>query len=243
MLFKKTQNIRPAPPPPAESSRQEIAAHLRMADKHIREGNLAEAKVELDAVRAIEPNNVYALALEERRQALEKAPKTEEEGAVPAEVAEEKTSQKLAIDEEAIRAEIEQRLETDYNRKFTEEIRKAEQRIAEALKKEREWQEAERASLITNLEKEKEKFRRDLEKQSKDNFEIEVGKMEASYRQQLAAERKKAEEETRAEMSALYEKSMLELKESSVKEKRQLVDKERKALEESKKQMEEEFQK
>jgi len=243
MLFKKTQNIRPAPPPQPESSRQEIAAHLRMADKHIREGNLPEAKAELDAVRAIEPNNVYALALEERRQALEKAPRTDEEGAVPTEVVEERTSQKLSIDEEAIRAEIEQRLETEYNKKFTEEIRKAEQRIAEALKKEREWQEAERASLITNLEKDKEKFRKDLEKQSKDMFEIEVGKMEASYRQQLAAERKKAEEETRAEMSALYEKSMLELKESSVKEKRQLVDKERKALEESKKQMEEEFQK
>ncbi|HUI30422.1 MAG TPA: response regulator [Candidatus Acidoferrales bacterium] len=222
-----------------------------MADKHIREGNLAEAKVELDAVRAIEPNNVYALALEERRQALEKATK---EGEVPAEEAakpeaaaavEEKPSEKppVAVDEETIRAEIEQRLEIEYNKKFTEEIRKAEQRIAEALKKEREWQEAERASLIANLEKEKDKFRRELEKQSKDAFEIEVGKMEATYRQQLSAERKKAEEETRAEMSALYEKSMNELKESAVKEKRQLLEKERKALEESKKQMEDEFQK
>lgn len=241
MLFKKTQNIRPAPPPPAENSRQEIAAHLRMADKHIREGSLEDAKAELDAVRAIEPNNVYALALEERRQALEKAP-PREEGAEP-EVIQETAPQKLAIDEEAIRAEIEQRLEAEYNKKFTEEIRKAEQRISEALKKEREWQEAERASLIANLEKEKEKFRKDLEKQSKDMFEIEVGKMEASYRQQLASERKKAEEETRAEMSALYERSMLELKEGAVKEKRQLLEKERKALEESKKQMEEEFQK
>ncbi len=111
------------------------------------------------------------------------------------------------------------------------------------MKKEREWQEAERASLISNLEKDKEKFRKDLEKQSKDNFELEVGKMEATYRQQLASERKKAEEETRAEMSALYEKSMLELKESAGKEKRQLVEKERKAIDESKKQMETEFQK
>lgn len=244
MLFKKTQNIRQAPPPPPENSRQEIAAHLRMADKHIREGNLADAKVELDAVRAIEPNNVYALALEERRQALEKAPRREDETAVEeSEALGEKGVQKAPIDEEAIRAEIEQRLETEYNKKFTEEIRKAEQRIAEALKKEREWQEAERASLISNLEKDKEKFRKDLEKQSKDNFELEVGKMEATYRQQWASERKKAEEETRAEMSALYEKSMLELKESAGKEKRQLVEKERKAIDESKKQMETEFQK
>jgi CheY-like chemotaxis protein len=245
MLFKKTQNIRQAPPSPVEGSRQEIAAHLRMADKHIREGNLGDAKVELDAVRAIEPNNVYALALEERRQALEKA-KSEPEvvaEAVAAEVAQEKAAEKPAIDEGAIRVEIEQRLEAEYNKKFTEEIRKAEQRIAEALKKEREWQEAERASLIANLEKEKEKFRRDLEKQSKEMFEIEVAKMEASYRQQLSAERKKAEEETRAEMSALYERSMIELKETAVKDKRQLLDKERKAIEDSKKQMEEEFQK
>ncbi len=243
MLFKKTQNIRPAAPPPPENSRQEIAAHLRMADKHIREGNLADAKAELDAVRALEPNNVYALALEERRQALEKAPPKEEGAEAAPQVIQEATPQKSAIDEEAVRTEIEQRLEAEYNKKFTEEIRKAEQRIAEALKKEREWQEAERASLIANLEKDKEKFRRDLEKQSKEMFEIEVGKMEASYRQQLASERKKAEEETRAEMSALYEKSMLELKEGAVKEKRQLLEKERKALEESKKQMEDEFQK
>jgi CheY-like chemotaxis protein/predicted HicB family RNase H-like nuclease len=248
MLFKKTQNIKPvpsAPPPAVESTRQEIAAHLRMADKHIREGNLADSKIELDAVRAIEPNNVYALALEERRQALEKA-KAEPEIAAEtsaAEVAEGKISEKPAVDEEAIRAEIEQRLETEYNKKFTEEIRKAEQRIAEALKKEREWQEAERASLIANLEKEKEKFRKDLEKQSKNMFEIEVAKMEASYRQQLSAERKKAEEETRAEMSALYEKSMADLKEAAVREKRQLLEKERKAIEESKTQMEGEFQK
>jgi len=201
MLFKKTQNIRQAPPPPVEGSRQEIAAHLRMADKYIRDGNLPDAKMELDAVRAIEPNNVYALALEERRQALEKA-KNEPEVAAEAAAAqavEAKVAEKAAIDEQAIRAEIEQRLEAEYNKKFTEEIRKAEQRIAEALKKEREWQEAERASLIANLEKDKEKFRRDLEKQSKDMFELEVAKMEASYRQQLAAERKKAEEETRAE--------------------------------------------
>ncbi len=111
MLFKKTQNIRQAPPPPPENSRQEIAAHLRMADKHIREGNLADAKVELDAVRAIEPNNVYALALEERRQALEKAPRREDETAVEeSEALGEKGVQKAPIDEEAIRAEIEQRL-------------------------------------------------------------------------------------------------------------------------------------
>ncbi len=250
MLFKKAQNIRPAAPSAPENSRQEIAAHLRMADKHIREGNLADAKLELDAVRAIEPNNVYALALEERRQALEKAPKKEEEvvveGTAPSVgtiAVEEKPAEKPQIDEEAIRAEIEQRLESEYNKKFTDEIRKAEQRIAEALKKEREWQEAERASLIANLEKEKDKFRRDLEKQSKEMFEIEVGKMEATYRQQLSTERKKAEEETRAEMSALYEKSMLELKDAAVREKRQLLEKERKAIEDSKKQMEDEFKK
>lgn len=241
MLFKKSHNVKPSPPPVPDDSRQEIATHLRLADKHIKEGNLSDAKVELDAVRAVDPKNVYALALEERRQALEdaakKAAQAETQPISPA-VQEEKPQ----IDEKAIRAEIEQRLGSEYDNRFTDEIRKAEQRIAEALKKEREWQEAERASLIASLEKEKEGFKRELEKQSREKFELEVGKMEAAFRQQLASERKKAEEETRAEMSALYEKSMLELKEAAIKEKRSLLEKERKAIADSKKQMQAEFE-
>jgi CheY-like chemotaxis protein len=260
MLFKKNQNIKPQTATPSDGLRQEVAAHLRTADRYLREGKLAEAKEELDAVRTLEPNNVYALALEERRQALENAqkkppaeeapkdvdniPKVIPADAVQAIIPEEKFSPppEPKIDEEAIRAEIEKRLESEYRKKFTDEIRKAEQRISEALKKEREWQEAERASLIANLEKEKEKFRKEVEKETKRKFETELGKMEANFRQQLAAERKKAEEETRAEMSALYEKSMLELKESAIREKHSLLEKERTAIEESKRKMEEEFQ-
>jgi len=260
MLFKKTQNVRTPAQSAAENARQEIASHLRLADKYIKEGKYAEAKEELDEVRAIDPNNVYALALEERRSALEGAAlKAAQAAAQPVEAQEEEAPppetqaqavvetppepEKQQVDEASIRAEIEQRLESEYNKRFTDEIRKAEQRIADALKKEREWQEAERASLIANLEREKEKFRRELEKQSKDKFEVEIGKMEASYRQQLAAERKKAEEETRTEMSALYEKSMLELKESAVREKRTLLEKEKKAIEDGRKEMEAELEK
>lgn len=252
MLFKKNQGPKQVPPSSSDSTRQEIAAHLRSADKQIREGRYTEAKEELDAVRAVDPNNVYALALEERRQALEKGGTKAPEGVQPqeeveqAEIPEEKGTkpkgEKPQIDEAAIRAEIEKNLEGEYNKKFTDEIRKAEQRIAGALKKEREWQEAERASLIASLEKEKERFRRELEEQSKENFEVEVEKMEAAFRQQLDSERKKAEEETRSEMSSLYEKSMLELRESAVKEKQSLMEKQRKAIEDSKKQMEAEFE-
>lgn len=252
MLFKKSQSPRTSSPQAQDSARQEIAAHLRLADKYIREAKFAEAKEELDAVRATEPNNVYALALEERRQAMEAAaakaahqpeaqpvsggeqPKAEAEKAPEAPV--------VRADETAVRKEVEERLKAEYDKKFTDEIRKAEQRIAEALKKEREWQEAERASLISNLEKEKEKFKQDLEKQSRQKFEVEISKMEATYRQQLAAERKKAEEDTRSEMSALYEKSMLELKDAAVREKRALLEKERKAIEDSRKQMEVDFE-
>ena len=259
MLFKKNQGPRASTPQPQVNSRQEIAAHLRLADKYIRESKFAEAEDELDAVRATEPNNVYALALEERRQAMEAAaakaaqqPQAQSEPQPAAMPAEEQPQEEKPdvveapqpqINEAAIRSEVEERLKAEYDKRFTDEIRKAEQRIAEALKKEREWQEAERASLISNLEKEKEKFKQELEKQSKQKFEVEIGKMEATYRQQLAAERKKAEEETRSEMSALYEKSMLELKEAAVREKRGLLDKERKAIEDSRKQMEADFEK
>ncbi len=271
MLFKKTQSPRTGSPQPQDNARQEVAAHLRMADKYIREGKFSEAKDELDAVRSNEPNNVYALALEERRQAMEAAASKGQQQKQPLQNQPSKTSQPSqsplpggapvsqvvavtpepapvepptpAVDEEAIRRDIEARLKSEYDKKFTDEIRKAEQRIADALKKEREWQEAERASLITNLQKEKEKFKQELEKQSKQKLEMEIGKMEATYRQQLASERKKAEEDTRAEMSALYEKSMLDLKEAAVREKRALLEKERKAIADSRKQMEADFEK
>lgn len=251
MLFRKNQGPRPSSPPPQDSQRNEVAAHLRMADKYIREGKLVEAKGELDAVHEVEPNNVYALALEERRQAMETAAASPKEKPEPPQPSNEPEAippatealSQPSFDEAEIRREIETRLKEEFDKKFTDEIRKAEQRIADALKKEREWQEAERASLIANLEKEREKFRRDLERESKEKFEIEIGKMEASYRQQLAAERKKAEEDTRSEMSSLYEKSMLELKEAAVREKRSLLEKERRAIDESRKQMEAEFEK
>ncbi len=252
MLFKKSQSTRTSAPQAQDSVRQEIAAHLRIADKYIREAKFAEAKEELDAVRATEPNNVYALALEERRQAMEaaaakasQAPEAKPEGGGEQPKAEAEKAPEAPVaraDETAIRKEVEDRLKAEYDKRFTDEIRKAEQRIAEALKKEREWQEAERASLISNLEKEKEKFKQELEKQSKQKFEVEISKMEAAYRQQLAAERKKAEEDTRSEMSALYEKSMLELKDAAVREKRALLEKERKAIEDSRKQMEVDFE-
>ncbi|MCL5034285.1 MAG: response regulator [Bacteroidetes bacterium] len=252
MLFKRNQGPKQVPPESSDSTRQEIATHLRLADKNIREGKYVEAREELESVRAVDPNNVYALALEERLQALEKGgtrtpvevqPQGEvEQEEIPGKKETKPKEEKPQINEEAIRADIEKKLEGEYNKKFTDEIRKAEQRIAGALKKEREWQEAERASLIASLEKEKERFRKDLEKQYKENFEIEVEKMEAAFRQQLASERKKAEEETRSEMSSLYEKSMLELRESAVKEKQSLLEKQRKAIEDSKKQMEGEFE-
>ncbi len=272
MLFKKSQSPspRPAPPQPKDSARQEVAAHLRLADKFIREGKFSEAKDELEAVRATDPNNVYALALEERLQEMETAASKKQQSQEPedsqqgqqsqspspegAHVEKEESSAPQppppavepsapAVNEQAIREEIESRLKNEYDKKFTDEIRKAEQRIADALRKEREWQEAERASLITNLQKEKEKFKQELEKQSKQKLETEIGKMEATYRQQLASERKKAEEDTRAEMSALYEKSMLDLKEAAVREKRALLEKENKAIADSRKQMEAEFEK
>ncbi len=247
MLFKKNQGPKGTPSVPPNNTRHEIAMRLRTADKLIREAKYLEAKEELDAVRAIDPNNVYALALEERRQGLESGgtePKHAENQNVESAPTEEtiEKGEKPQVDEATIRAEIEKRLESEYNKKFTDKIREAEQRIAEALKKEREWQEAERASLIAGLEKEKEKYRKELEKQSKENYEIEVEKMEAAFRQQLASERKKAEEDTRSKMSSLYEKSMLELRESAVKEKQNLLEKQRKAIEDSRKQMEAEFQ-
>ena len=114
MLFKRNQNIKSSSSIASDRTKQETAARLRLADKHLKEGKYTEAKEELDAVRFVEPNNVYALALEERRQALVNTAKKAEQGeSKPAEegAQEEKAEEpeQPKVDEAAIRAEIEQR--------------------------------------------------------------------------------------------------------------------------------------
>jgi len=51
---------------------KEISERLKSADKFIMEGNLEKAKTELESVKAIDPRNVYAHALEERRSTMER---------------------------------------------------------------------------------------------------------------------------------------------------------------------------
>jgi hypothetical protein len=257
MKFNKTNKQTTTPVAGSEQllsaiHRKEISDRLKIADKLLKEGNLDEAKIQLDAIRAEDPKNGYVLALEERREELQKArdnpqpvetPENADESSLKNEIEQRVEAEYLIKFSEDIQ-KVEQRLEAEYHNRFMEEISKGEQRIREMVKEERERHDAERAALIENFNDEKENLLKELKKEARKLLDIEFKKVDDSYQKQLADKVKKAEENVRVEISALHEKTIAELKEAVAKEKSQQLDMELKAVkEETKRQTEDELQK
>lgn len=245
--MKINKNNRQATTPVAGSAqllsaihRKEISDRLKTADRLLKEGNLDEAKIQLDAMRAEDPKNGYILALEERREELQKArdkprpvemPEKADESSLRNEIEQRVEAEYLIRFSEEIQ-KVEQRLEAEYHNRFMEEISKGEQRIREMVKEERERHDAERAALISNFNDEKENVLKELKKEARKLVDIEFKKADDSYQKELADKVKKAEENVRVEMSALHEKTIAELKEAMAIEKNQQLDVGRKAVEE-----------
>jgi hypothetical protein len=249
---KAKASVTPTSQLASEIHKKEFADRLKVIDKLIKDGNLDEAKDALDTVRAMDPKNGYLFALEERIEELREArdnpqsvelPKAGNEAAIKNEIelgAEPEYLKKLAEELH----QVAKQLEAEYHDRIIEEISKGEERITEVLKQERERHDTERAALIVSFEKEKEKLLKELKKETRSLVDVEFKKADDSYQKLLANEIRKAEEKARIEISAVYEKAIVELKEVVTKEKTQLLDEERKAIiEATKKQTEDELQK
>lgn len=243
MLFRKGSVSRKSTVP-SESTRRQVADHLRNLDRLIREGNFADAKNELEKVRALEPGNVYALALEERMAMLERE-KREKDPAISKMSESTIINGKLnkdAFDEnkdiELLRQQIRRELENEYNRKYAEEIRRAEERLRVALKKEQEWQEAERAALAARLEKERATYREKLEAEYKQKLIEELDRVEANYRKHIEKERREAEESARREAELKYTKAIEELQANFEAERKSIVQNHNETIELFRKKME-----
>ncbi|MGC8654230.1 MAG: response regulator, partial [Candidatus Kryptoniota bacterium] len=112
---------------------------------------------------------------------------------------------------ELLRENIRRELEQEYSRKYAAEIRRAEQRLNDALKRGQQWQESERTALMAQLEEEKNQYRVKLEAEYRKKLVEELDRVEANYRLQIEKERHEAEEQARREAELKYSKAIEEL--------------------------------
>lgn len=256
MAFNNNSRKGRSATPPAqqrvsEAHKNEISIRLKFVDKLIKDGNLDEAELKLESVRAMDPRNGYVLALVERIEELRRAKDNPQPGEQPKTVDEStaenedgqsaETGFRMELIEEV--RKIEERLEAHHNERFVEETMKSEQRFADLLKEERERHDAETAALIADFEKEKEQLLKELKKETKKSFDVEFKKADEAYRKLLADEIRKTVEKTRVETSAKSDKVIAELKEALTNQKRGLSDAEREAIiSETRKQVEDKIQ-
>lgn len=268
--------------------RIEVGHHLRNADKFIREGNLAEAETELKKVRALDPQNPYAMAFNERiaglkaEQAKPAAPpqpaQPEPEQKRPAEktsvAPEAKTNspaQKQQTDNHpmppsapaspsnslkpvsgeekakpiaantAVRTDIEQKVEDDYKIRFAAEIQKAEQRVAEHLHAEEEKLASERANMMEQFQKERTKFRDQMEQDFSRKLREELQKRENQLREQFDKEKARLEEDVRSNLRAEFETRIHEMQQSTECERNTLAQREVESITKMKKELEADY--
>ncbi|MBI3189282.1 MAG: hypothetical protein HYZ33_01405, partial [Ignavibacteriales bacterium] len=232
----------------ADDKRQIVGTHLRNADKFIKEGRLDEAKAEIQKIHDIDPNNAYAFAFLERIHDLEKQKKgdtalpSQPTTAVPKSS---ETIQKLVVSEqpkavnvEALKVEIEKKLEEEYRERFTREIQKAEQGLLEELAREEEKHAEERTQLLEQIQKDKSAFQSKLEQQFQQKLQDEVHKAEVKYREQFEIEKERSERDIRNQVETHYQLSLKELEAMMEEERKNLEQKEKQTIEAMKKQFE-----
>ncbi|MBI3189082.1 MAG: response regulator, partial [Ignavibacteriales bacterium] len=224
--------------------------YLRNADKFIKEGRLYDAKAELQKVRDIDPNNAYAFAFLERIHDLEKQKKGDQApqsasavSAKPSEALPKPSAvePQKAVSIEALKVEIEKKLEEEYRERFTREIQKAEQGLLEELAREEEKHAEERTQLLEQLQKEKTIFQSKLETQFQSRLQEEVQKGQTKYREQFEREKEKSEKEIRNQIETHYQLSLKELESAMEDERKLLANKEKQTIEAMKKQLEADF--
>ena len=93
--------------------------------------------------------------------------------------------------------EIESKLDIEYKERFALEIKNAEQRVADIITQEEEKHAVERASLLEELQKERTKYRQQIEKSFEQKLSEELERKELQFKEQFDADRKQAEQRLR----------------------------------------------
>ncbi len=218
-----------------ENIQQGFRGHLRQVDKFLAEGNFAKARDELAKAKKLDPRNPFIEAFHERISIFEKkanpaleAPGVTESaedgdpggvtrGESPVDVATEQPA------EPAMRLEVEE----EFKRKYTEELRKAEERAEKLLAEEQE--KLEKNFLSQRLENERafEKVKLQCEKEYQDRLAAEIRNTEVRLEGEYQSELARLEGDLRTKLHQQFQADMIEEKERLKNDLRGLADKER----------------
>jgi len=242
-----------------ETKQDEFRRYLRQADKFIIEGNFKDAKSQLDAAKKLDPRNPFIPAFEERISHFKgrKSPPAEAGEAIdpdgsavsPVNVgmatstldvgsgAAQETSR--PAEEQALRMELEE----EYKKKYTEELRRAEERAEKMLAEEK-------ASLEKNLLKQRlenehqlEQVKLGFEKEYQDRLAAEIGKTERRLDGEYQSELARLEGDLKTKMHQDIQARMIEEKERLKSELRGLAEQERQSTDQVEQDLRAEFEK
>jgi CheY-like chemotaxis protein len=211
-----------------DSTRETFRQYLRQADKLIIEGKFSEAKVQIVEAKKIDPRNPFIIAFEERislfesktlqgkkktaihptakEQPVKKTPlDSTDAGDAHVDSPLEPTTDNTGASREIIEQQLRQQIEAEYKTRFTQELRKAEERAAHILAEEREKIDAQQQALNKKFEQQLQDAQRQLELAFQKRLDEEIAKAEERLSQQHEAEIAFIETDMKAELSRQYE--------------------------------------
>ncbi|HLF14142.1 MAG TPA: response regulator [Bacteroidota bacterium] len=218
-----------------ENIQDEFRQHLRAADKFLAEGNFAEATNELVKARKIDPRNPFIQAFQERISHFEKktppgaeAMKKPEPAQPGGPVVVTKAKPPVAAGPpQTAEPGLPPEVEEEYKRKYTEELRKAEERAEKLLAEEKEKLEKNFLKQRLENEREFEKIKLQHEKDYQDRLATEIRKTEIRLEGEYQSELARLEGDLRTKLHQQFQADMVEEKERLKNELRGLADKER----------------
>jgi CheY-like chemotaxis protein len=225
---------------------EKVGEHLRNIDKLIKINQLDAALEEIERARELDPKNAYLTAFEYRITSIKNPPKEEKKRPVEKEFkvidSPAKSPDVLTIEDmKPVSVKIEKDIELKYQKRFTEEMKKAEQRSAQIQKELEKKFSEERLALLKQLEEEKEVFKKQIEEEYKETLGHEIHAIELDYQTKLIDQRKTIESSIRSQFDTEYQARVMDMQSSLGQKSKELADDEKQSIEEIKKRLEAEY--
>jgi CheY-like chemotaxis protein len=212
--------------------------HLRQADKLLIEGNFEEAKNELAKAKQLDPRNPFIHAFHERitifqgktDPAAGAAQAAEAQARVdpPApDVVDDERGASAAAPVAAAGQLAQAEVEEEFRRRYTDELRKAEERAEKLVAEEKAKLEKNFLKQRLDNEREFEKLKNQYEKEYQDRLAAEIRKTEIRLEGEYQSELARLEGDLRTKLNQQFQADMLEEKERIKNELRGLADQER----------------
>ncbi len=236
----------------SQINQDEFRSHLRQADKFLAEGNFTEARSELAKAKKVDPHNPFIHAFIERINHFEA--KANPSGAVGEETASAGDSAgrveeapddgpSTATEDTLASPEMRQEVEEEFKRKYTDELRKAEERAEKLLSEERD--KLEKNALRQRLENEREfeRVKLQFDKEYQDRLSAEIRKTEVKLEGEYQSELARLDGDLRTKLHQQFQADLVEEKERLKNELRGVADQERHSAVEMEQALRAEFEK